>query len=451
MIKIKKGLDLPLQGAPKPTFSLATPVRKVGVLGHEILSVAPSMQVEVGDTVSCGQVLFYDKNNEGIAITAPAGGNILAINRGERRKLESIEIAIAENEEFISFPSYSENEIASLSRETIVKQLVDSGQWVAFRTRPFSKIPAITSTPHSIFVTAINSSPLAENPNIIINKYKAQFDIGLQILKPLTDGKIFVCCDKNVDFNIATDKQIAMQTFSGKHPRGLVGTHIHHLDPITDTKVVWHLNYQDVIAIGALFTEGKLFVKRFVGLGGDNLKNPRIVETRQGAFLPELLQNEYINEIDSEDMRVISGSVLDGHTAKAHFAYLGRYHNQVSLIKEGREKVFLGWILPNSTYHSVKNLFLTQLFKKNLKFTTNEMGSKRAMVPVGSYEKVFPFDTQVVFLLRALLTGNTDDAIALGCLELDEEDLALCSYVCPGKEEYGEILRKNLTIIEKEG
>jgi Na+-transporting NADH:ubiquinone oxidoreductase subunit A len=212
--------------------------------------------------------------------------------------------------------------------------------------------------------------------------------------------------------------------------------------------VVWTIGYQDVIAIGRLFLDGRLYTDRVIALAGPQVEQPRLLRTRVGADLQALCAGQ----IKNGDNRVISGSVLGGRAVQGATAYLGRYHNQVSVLLEGRQREFMGWISPGFNKHSNLGIYFTSIFgTKPLAMTTNTNGSERAMVPVGSYEKVVPMDMLPTQLLRALIVGDTEMAQALGCLELEEEDLALCSYVCPGKYEYGPILRETLTRIEKEG
>jgi Na+-transporting NADH:ubiquinone oxidoreductase subunit A len=242
--------------------------------------------------------------------------------------------------------------------------------------------------------------------------------------------------------------RIVQKSFSGPHPAGNAGTHIHYLDPVSSKKTVWTVGYQDVIAIGKLFVTGKLDVERVISLAGPQVENPQIIRTRLGANLQELSAGL----LKAGENRIISGSVFGGRRAVGAFAYLGRYHNQVTVLQEGRERPFLHYMQMGSSRFSVLPIYISKLFKdRKFGFTTSTNGSERAMVPVGSYEKVMPLDILPTQLLRSLIVGDTETAQQLGCLELDEEDLALCTFVCPGKYEYGPILRENLTRIEKEG
>lgn len=445
MIKIKRGLDLPITGAPTQRIEAGRPVRSVAVIGFDYHGMKPTMQVQVGDRVKLGQVLFSDKKTPGVHYTAPAAGVVSAIHRGEKRVLQSVVIDI-DGDEQETFAQYPASQLDSLSSEQVRENLQQSGLWTALRARPFSKVPAIDATPSSIFVTAIDTHPLAADPAVIIAEHAADFENGLKVLGNL--AKVFLC--KADGASVAGEKLAKVQTesFSGPHPAGLPGTHIHFLDPVSASKSVWTINYQDVIAVGKLFTTGQLWMERVVSLAGPVVEKPRLVRTRVGASLDELTAGE----LQPGYNRVVSGSLLGGRTAHGAFAYLGRYHLQVSCLREGNDREMLHYLRAGVNKHSVLNIFVSKLMgAKKFAFSTTTNGSPRAMVPVGNYEEVMPLDILPTQLLRSLIVGDTEVAQKLGCLELDEEDLALCTYVCAGKYEYGPILRDNLTRIEKEG
>lgn len=444
MINIKKGLDLPLEGAPQQAIHDGPAVKTVATLGEEYHGMRPTMHVKVGDSVKKGQVIFEDKKNPGVKYTAPAAGVVKEVNRGEKRVLQSVVIEVS-GDESVAFSKHEAGALASLERQQVVDQLVESGQWVALRTRPFDKVPAIDSTPVSIFVNAMDTNPLAADPAVIIAEKQEAFNAGLTLLSRLTEGKVHLvkASGSNVSGNNAETHE-----FAGKHPAGLVGTHIHFIDPVSATKVVWHINYQEVIAFGNLFLTGEVDNQRVISLAGPVVKNPRLVRTLLGASTAELTNGE----LEDGDNRIISGSVLSGSKAMGVHGYLHRYHLQVSALLEGREKELFGWIRPGSNQFSITRAFLGHLSPKKLfNMTTTTNGSDRSMVPIGNYERIMPLDVLPTLLLRDLISNDTDSAQQLGCLELGEEDLALCSFVCPGKYEYGSILRRNLTKIEKEG
>ncbi len=445
MIKIKRGLDLPITGAPAQRIEAGRPVRSVAVVGFDYHGMKPTMAVQVGDRVKLGQVLFSDKKTPGVNFTAPAAGVVSAINRGERRVLQSVVIDI-EGDDAEQFARYDDAAIEQLADQQVRDNLQQSGLWTALRTRPYSKVPAVDAKPASIFVTAVDTHPLAADPAVIIAAYRDDFIRGLKVLARI--APLFVCAGERGEVPGEGLANVRFERFGGPHPAGLPGTHIHFLDPVSATKTVWQINYQDVIAVGKLFATGQLWTERVVALGGPVVDKPRLVVTRLGANLDELTAGE----LKYGKNRVISGSVFGGRTARGAFAYLGRYHLQASCLLEGDHREFMHYMRAGVNKHSVLNIFVSKLAgNKLLDFTTTTNGSPRAMVPVGNYEEVMPLDILATQLLRSIIVGDTEMAQKLGCLELDEEDLALCTYVCAGKYEYGPILRNNLTRIEKEG
>ncbi len=445
MIKIKRGLDLPLAGAPEQRIEPARAVRSVAVLGCDYHGMKPTMAVQVGDRVRLGQVLFSDKKNPGVHFTAPGAGVVSAIHRGEQRVLQSVVIDL-EGDDAVEFARYDAAQLPALDPQAVRDNLQQSGLWTALRTRPFSKVPAVDAMPSSIFVTAIDTHPLAADPAVVIGERPADFANGLAVLARL--GKVHLCKASGVGLSGEVQANVQPHEFAGPHPAGLAGTHIHFLDPVSAGKSVWQIGYQDVIAIGALFSRGQLDVTRVVALGGPVVDKPRLLRTRLGASLEELTAGE----LQAGSNRIISGSVLGGRTSRGAFAFLGRYHVQVSCLHEGRERELLHYLRAGVNKHSVLNIFVSKLMGgRKLAMDTSTNGSPRAMVPVGNYEAVMPLDILPTQLLRYLIVGDTEMAQKLGCLELDEEDLALCTYVCAGKYEYGPILRDNLARIEKEG
>ncbi len=451
LIKIKKGLDLPIKGAPEQRVHAARPVRHVALLGVDHVDLKPTMHVAEGDKVKLGQPLFENKKVPGVFYTAPGGGEVVAINRGARRMLQSVVIRLDESEEELAFASYAPDQLASLTPEQVVENLLASGLWTALRTRPFGKVPDPATRPAAIFVTAMDSNPLAADPAPLIDAEPEAFGDGLTVLSHLTDGPLWVC--KRPDAKLPQPKHLNRAqeaSFEGPHPAGLPSTHIHFLEPVHAHKTVWHLNYQEVIAIGKLFTSGRLWTERIVALGGPPLKQPRLVRTRLGACIEELLEDELIEG----DNRAVSGSVWSGRRAAGWSSYLGRHHLQISVLREGNQREFMGWIAPGRNKFSQINVMLSSFFRgrgETFAFTTSTNGSPRAMVPIGNFEEIMPLDILPTQLLRALVVGDTDMAQKLGCLELDEEDLALCSFVCVGKTDYAPILRNNLNQIEREG
>ena len=449
MINIKKGLDLPISGAPRQAIEEGNAARSAAVLGPDYPGMKPTMEVKEGDVVAKGQILFSDKKTPGVVYTAPAAGTVAEINRGAKRALRGVIIDIAAEGDSISFASHAAEQIQDLDREVVIQQLLQSGSWPALRTRPFSRVPSPETAPHSIFVTAMDTNPLAADPQIVIAPRIKDFIAGLAVLSTLTDGAVHVCQSAGADMGeYAQSEKIQSHSFGGVHPAGLPGTHIHFIDPVSPNKTVWYIGYQDVLAFGHLFLTGQLDVERIVAIGGPGASNPRLVKTILGANLTELTAGELVEG----DQRIISGSVLSGRGANEGLPYLGRYHVQVSILREDRERKLVGWLMPGTRMHSVFPAFLSKwVGEKSVEFTTNTNGSTRGMVPIGTYDTVMPLDILATQLMRSLLVGDLEKAIELGCLELDEDDIALCTYACPGKYEFGPVLRDVLTQIEKEG
>lgn len=449
MITIKKGLDLPINGTPSDTISEHTPSH-IALIGYDYIGMRPTMLVKEGDKVAKGQALFEDKKRAGVLHTAPASGRIVAINRGERRVFESIVIEKSGNDE-INFDAFGEDTLHNLPRQTVVDNLVKSGEWTAFRTRPFSRTPFIDSVPSAIFVNAMDTNPLALDPMLVLKDEMTSFNHGLSVLSVLSPTT-FVCHHGKDNLtrvsNLNAHNQTTYHAFGGVHPAGLAGTHIHFLHPLARGVTVWTINYQDVIAIGKLFTTGKLFTDRLIALGGPAVKNPRLIKTTRGADLADLTKDELYDGTH----RIISGSVLSGRAYSPTTAHLGRFAGQISVLPEGFERPSFHFFALGRNRFSALPIYISQFFKgKKYNFTTSTNGSPRAMVPIGSFEKVMPQDYLPTQLLRALIVEDIAVAVDLGALELDEEDVALCTFVSPGKYEFGDILRDNLTRIEAEG
>ncbi len=453
MIRTKRGLNLPISGVPEQVLGAARSTRSIALLGCDYVGMKPTMLVAEGDKVLLGQALFRDKKNPSVTFTSPGCGRISAINRGSKRKLLSVVVELQESggdDEQVPLKSYTDAALMDLPAETVIEDLLTSGLWTSLRVRPFSKVADPTRQAHSLFINAMDTNPLAANPSVVMKDAIPDFVRGVNLLSKLPQNKTYVCVERKVDALLKDQEfadSVSVQEFRGPHPSGLTGTHIHFLGSAGLGKQVWSLNYQDVIAIGKLFATGKLSVERVISLAGPQVSEPRLLRSRIGADLQELCAGE----LEPLESRIISGSVLGGRKAVGAESYLGRYHLQVSVLREGRERPFLGYLSPGANRHSVMGIYISALDRsKRLDMSTSTQGSDRAMVPIGAYEQIMPLDILPTQLLRALIVGDIETAQNLGALELDEEDLALCSYVCPGKYEYGPILRENLARIEKE-
>ncbi len=448
---IRRGLDIPITGAPVQEIEEGPTVLQVAVVASDYVGMRPRMHVADGDRVRRGQALFEDRTNPGVRFTAPGAGRV-QVHRGARRALLSVTIDLQEEDgpaDETTYQTYPGPDPALWTTQGIRDALQEGGLWTAIRTRPFSKIPAVDSQPRSIFVTATDTEPLAPRPDVVLAGREDSFEDGLRALVALADGKpVYLCGTTGSPLMAGEVEGVEPHTFNGPHPAGTAGLHIHLLDPADRDKVVWHVGYQDVAAIGHFLQTGTLDVTRVVALAGPAVSRPRLLRTRAGAALGPLVAGELIEGTH----RLLAGSVLTGREPGGEAtAYLGRYDRQIAALAQDRERRFLGWLKPGLSQFSLQRLFLSKLAPSRRFPMTTAQGGKRGMVPIGAYEKVMPFEMMPTFLLRALLAGDVEKAQQLGCLELDEEDLALASFVCPSKIEFGPVLRDMLTTIEREG
>ena len=437
---------MPIRGVPNQRIDEGKAITKVAVLGEDYIGLKPTMLVKVGDKVKLGQQLFEDKKNPGVFITSPASGKVIEINRGEKRALLSVVIE-KEGKASAKFKSFEASGLNSIKEKDLRTNLQKSGLWTSFRTRPYNKVPAIDAKADAIFINAMDTNPLSADPEIVISEEKTAFKQGLKVLSNF-GVEMYLC--KASGAQIPEDGGVNVAEFAGPHPAGNSSTHIHFLRPVSLNRFVWTIGYQDVIAIAKLFTTGHLDVSRIIALGGPKVSSPRLIRTELGASVDELLSGAVTNE---GEHRAISGSVLNGTNAEGERAYLGRYDNQLTVIDEDRERHLFGWIAPGMNRFSKLNVFISSLLGRSRHFniTSSQNGSPRAIVPIGVFEKVMPLDILPTPLLKAILVKDTDTVQQLGGLELVEEDLALCTFVDPGKHDFGPVLRENLTQIELEG
>jgi Na+-transporting NADH:ubiquinone oxidoreductase subunit A len=428
VIKISKGLDLPISGTPDPVISDTPKVTTVSLLGNDFTGMKPTMLVKSGDIVKRGTKIFEDKKNPGVFFTSPAGGVVKEISRGDRRKFLSIDIEIADNEDHVEFDT----------NENIRNLLINSGLWNAFRSRPFNRTPSIDSSPNAIFINACDTNPLAVDPYFIIKEDLNYFNRGIKALYENFSCPIH-CCYQNADFDLSVEG-INYHQFSGPHPSGLTSTHINKIYPVNLKRIAWTIGYQDVISIGYLLEHNFLRTHKLIALAGPSVFNPSLIKARISGNIDELTAGKL-----ETGSRVISGSVLYGHASEGVMNYLGFYDSLISAIPDQANDIFLNWLMPGSKLHSKLNVFISSFLKpSNFIFNTSVNGGDRAIVPVGSYDEVLPMDILVPQLLKALVVGDREQAVDLGMLELAPEDLAVCSYICPSKYDYCSILANNL-------
>lgn len=450
---VRRGLDLPLSGSPEQKISGEVRTSKVAIVAADCVGMRPRLQVQEGDVVRRGQLVFEDRKNDGVRYTAPVSGRVAAVNRGEKRVFLSMVFEPDDSEQRgepneVTYETYSGRPVEELGGEHVRAMLVESGLWTALRTRPFSKVPAVKSAPRSVFVTAIDTSPLAPSVDAAVAGREDDFRAGLAMLTKLGGRAVHLCVAPGSDLARTDIPGVDIQIFKGKHPAGNPGLHIHRVDPVDLDRVAWHVGYQDVIAMGRFAREGVLRQDRVISLAGPSVKKPRLLKVPFGACIDELVKDE----LKGPDARVLSGSVWNGFEAQGEvLGYLGRHHNQVTALPRGGQRRFLGWLAPGLRTFSAYRLFMSKFLPiRDYDFTTEQNGSLRAMVPIGGYERVMGFDLMPTFLLRSILAGDVERAEELGVLELAEEDVATCTFVCPSKIDYGTALREMLTLIEKE-
>lgn len=442
---LRKGLDVPVSGAPVQGIQEGPTVRTVAVLGDDYIGLKPRLSVEEGDVVGKGAPILAHKDSPEALIVSPVSGRVKAINRGARRKLISVEIEVDE----AAAPAVDFSQVGDVATpEGLVERLCAAGLWTSFRTRPYSKVPDPVSRPAAIYVTATDSEPLAADPAEIIAAEPDAFVQGLEAIASLSEGSTYLCIAGGADIPGTDLPGITAAAFSGPHPAGLAGTHMHFLEPPSAAKIVWTIGYHDVIVIGRLLLTGEYDPSRVIALTGPLCGNPRLIRTIAGASIVDLTAAEVPANVP---LRMISGSILSGRAGEGPSAYLGRYARQITLIEEDHKQIPMGWIRPMSSKYAVQPVLGSAFTKKLYALTSNLNGGRRAMVPTGTFETLMPQDFLPTQLLRALLVMDTDQAQALGALELDEEDLGLVGFACPAKYEYGIALRDSLAKIEKEG
>ena len=422
-INVKNGLDVQIGGQPAASALDTKTVSSGALLGRDFLGVKPNILVEPGTRVQAGQAVIRDRHRQEILLTAPMGGTVAAISRGKRRSLLSIEI-VADNEtlDVVRFPVPK-----ALDKNTVRELMLVSGMWATLKKRPFGHIPDPHVDPRALLITAIDTEPLAPDPVPIIGAYPDQFELGIEALAAMYDGPIYLCQATDADIPCGSSDRVQRVEFAGPHPAGLPGTHIYSLCPIGfDGREVWHLGYQDVIALGHLLRTGRLWLERVVMLAGPAVTQPRVLTIPLAAATDELVRGE----LKPGAVRVISGSALSGHTAQGAEAFLSQHHRQITVLPE------VDSIMKESTNGNI--------------YDTGLGGSPGPLIPVAQLNRVSPPGILAVPLVRALLVGDIDRARDLGALELVEEDLALLTYICPSKSDYGRLLREVLEQLHKE-
>ena len=438
---IKKGLNLPIAGSTSTTDCVqGAAAQQVALLPQEAWGIKVQMLVAVGDQVKVGSPLFCDRRDPDVIFTSPAAGTVAAVNRGARRAAQSVVIDVANFDEHAEMPS------SDGSRASLVAALAVSGLWPNLRQRPFDKVAVSSTTPQAIFVTATDTNPLAVDPLHLVASREADVQAGLKAMLTLSGGKVYFNTDGANDWSAFLVEGVEQHGFKGPHPAGNAGVHINALHPVNLERNVWHVDVQNLADMGAYLNSGKVPTARKVAVVGPAASKSEIVETQRGASM-----NVFSSYADST-VRFVSGSLLAGATANPgeEKGFLGRFAQQVSIVDDTPEREFINWMKPIGSRWSMSGTYLAKFVKKSFTTDTDLNGGERAIVPIGSYEKVMPFDIMPTQLIKALASNDVTMAEKLGVLEIVEEDIALCQYVCPAKVDITDMLRTMLTLIEKE-
>ncbi|NQU66607.1 MAG: Na(+)-translocating NADH-quinone reductase subunit A [Candidatus Marinimicrobia bacterium] len=446
---IKKGHDLKLIGKPEKSMGDAPVSEVLNISPADFKGIVPKLLVKEGDIVKTGTPLFRSKFYPDMVYGSPGSGTVSQIRIGERRKLQDISIQLSSADESLPLQAYTAAQIGKLSAGDIKSHMLKTGLWFMVRQRPFSKVANPDSAPKSIFISAMGTAPFSPDAEFVLEKNSGGFQTGLSILKKLTSGSVNLVMGKGTKLPALTNaKDVTIHRFSGPHPAGNVGIHIHHIDPIKNKDdIVWYVDPQDVAAIGDLFNTGNFPKYKVITVGGSGVTNRHYLKIRRGALVKDILKSNQV----ADDVRIISGDVLSGVKTKPDRA-IGYYHNMLSVIPEGRKRYFLGWIMPGLKRYSLSGSFLSGLMgKQETEMTTAVNGSLRAIIPFGQVESVLPMDIMPTFLLKSILARDIEEMEKLGIYECDPEDFSLCAFSDVSKMEITEIIREGLEFMEAEG
>lgn len=451
-IVIDKGLDIPIDGAPKAEF-VSVPASEQVAVYQEFEGLKAKLLVKEGDRVKRGSPLFADKKQLDLTFCSPVAGTVQAIEYGPRRALYRILIKRDGGDEAESFTSYTPDQLRGLDRETIIAHLQRTGLFSLIKQRPFSRIPDAEVTPRAIYVNGMNTAPFSPDLHVAVQGRERAFQAGLDLLTRVTNGAVYLCIAAdaaNPSEAVTNAKHVRIQTFSGPHPSGNTSVHIHHLDPMEPTDKVWAIRGTDVIRLGELFLDGAYPSQQLITLAGPGVREADRAYYKVEIGTPfEVLLKDRLTDAEQ---RIVAGNLLAGHERKPdeHVLFAS---DAINVISEGREQFFMGWLAPGINKLSASKTYLSGWngHKRKWSLTTCLNGSYRSMVLTGLYDKYVPLDIMVDYLVRAVLAHDTDEAIKLGILSTDPEDFSLCSYVCPSKMDIYGVVKQGLEEIEKEG
>jgi len=449
-IKLKKGFDINLAGKAEKTVANTPLSETFAIKPTDFVGMKrPKLHVKEGDTVKAGSPVLYDKMQEEVMICSPVSGEVVEVKRGAKRKILEIKILADKEVAFESFKSYSVSDLQGLSKEDAYAQMAAGGVWPNIVQRPYGVVANVADTPKAIFISTFDSSPLAADRGFALKGKEEAFQAGIDILKKFTEGKIHLNFDMHGEVaNVFTNVQgVEHNKFSGKHPAGNVGVQIHHLDPVNKGEVAWTVTPYGVAQIGSLFLEGKYDASRVVAVAGSEVSAPQYHNTYVGACINKLVDGN----LKTDHVRYISGNVLTGERIEGD-GYLGYYSDMLSVIPEGDQPEFLGWIKPQKerlSFHRAWGLF-SFLNGKNKEYVldSNTNGEPRAFVQTGTFEQVTPMDIYPTYLIKAILAEDFDNMEALGIYEIIEEDLALCEFIDVSKHDIQQIVRDGLELMQ---
>ncbi len=448
LIKTKRGLDIQISGKAEEMMGKTLISETIAIVPDQYHGITPKVLVKEGDEVKAGSAVFRDKNFEAMNFVSPVSGKVLAVNRGERRKVLSI---VVQNDNKYTYESFKSTSIDKLNADEIKQLLLQSGLWTYIKQRPYDVIANPDKAPKAIFVSGFDSAPLAPNYNFVFSGQMNDFQTGIDALVKLTGLKVQLGI-KNGDTTFANVKNVDITAYEGPHPIGNVGIQINHVNPVNKAEVVWTLNAQDLIFIGRLFNQGKVDLTRTVAITGPEVVKPHYIKTVFGTEISTLIKGNVTMGIEH---RYISGNVLSG-TQQPAKGCIDPYATQITVIKEGKDvHELVGWAMPRFNRFSVSGTYFTTILqkvfgKKSFEYDARLMGGVRAIIMSGEYDKVLPMDILPEFLIKSMIVGNIDKMEALGAYEIAPEDVALCEFVCTSKLPLQAIVRDALDNMKKE-
>lgn len=444
VVKISKGLDINLKGAPVNEMTAVKAANLYALMPADFTRVTPKVVVKPEDSVKAGDALFVDKNAPELRFVSPVSGKVVAVNRGERRRVLSV---VVESDGKFESVEYKAKDVFSLSASDVKNALLEAGLFAFVRQRPYDVIATPTDTPRAIFVSAFDSKPLAVDFEVALKGNEEDFQTGLDALSRIAPTYLNVSVEQtNAALSVA--KNVTTTAFKGPHPAGNVGVQINHIAPVNKGEIVWTIGAEEVIFIGRLFNKGKVDFTRTVALVGSEVKNPSYSKVVLGAQITTLIDGRLNGD---SNLRIIDGNVLTGKPCAAD-AFLGAFSNEVTVIPEvsNGDEMF-GWIMPRFSMYSTSRSYFSWLCpKRKYVFDARIKGGERHMIMSNEYDKVFPMDIYPEYLIKAIITGNIDKMEELGIYEVAPEDFALCEFVDSSKLELQRIVREGLDKLRAE-